>query len=97
MDSAFERRFLYKIEFEKPTVEVKSAIWQTMLAGLSDADAEVLASMYDFSGGQIENIARKSVVNKIITGEDFTLNTLIGHCDTEVIDKCGSNRRRIGF
>lgn len=97
MDPAFERRFLYKIEFEKPTVEVKSAIWQTMLAGLSDADAAVLASKYDFSGGQIENIARKSFVSKIITGEDFTLNSLIGHCDTEAMDKYGSNRRKIGF
>jgi hypothetical protein len=97
MDPAFERRFLYKIEFEKPTVEVKSAIWQTMLAGLSDEDALVLASTYDFSGGQIENIARKSVVSKIITGEDFTLSSLIGHCDTEVMDKYGNNRRRIGF
>ena len=97
MDPAFERRFLYKIEFEKPTVEVKSAIWQTMLAGLSYEDAAVLASKYDFSGGQIENIARKSVVSKIITGEDFTLNSLIGHCDTEAMDKYGSNRRRIGF
>lgn len=97
MDPAFERRFLYKIEFEKPTVAVKSAIWQTMLTGLSDEDASILASRYDFSGGQIENIARKSVVSKIITGEDFTLNTLIGHCDTEVLDKYGNNRRKIGF
>ena len=97
MDKAFERRFLYKIEFEKPTVKVKSAIWQTMLAGLSDEDALALASKYDFSGGQIENIARKSVVSKIITGEDFTLNTLMGHCDTEVLGKYGDNRKRIGF
>ena len=97
MDPAFERRFLYKIEFEKPTIEVKSAIWQTMLAGLSAEDAFVLASKYDFSGGQIENIARKSVVSKIITGEDFTLNTLIGHCNTEIMDKYGTTRRRIGF
>ena len=97
MDPAFERRFLYKIEFEKPTIEVKSAIWQTMLAGLSAEDAFVLASKYDFSGGQIENIARKSVVSKIITGEDFTLNTLIGHCNTEIVDKYGTTRRRIGF
>lgn len=96
MDPAFERRFLYKIEFEKPTVEVKSAIWKTMIAGLSDEDAAVLASKYDFSGGQIENIARKSVVSRIITGEDFTLNSLIGHCDTELL---GGNKRgnRIGF
>ena len=68
-----------------------------MLAGLSDADAAALASKYDFSGGQIENIARKNVVSKIITGEDFSLNSLIGHCDTEVIDKYGSNQKRIGF
>jgi SpoVK/Ycf46/Vps4 family AAA+-type ATPase len=97
MDPAFERRFLYKIEFEKPTIEVKSAIWKSMIPGLSEEDAITLASRYDFSGGQIENIARKSVVSKIITGEDFTLNTLIGHCDTEAIDKYGSNRKRIGF
>ena len=97
MDPAFERRFLYKIEFEKPTIAVKSAIWQTMLAGLSDADAAVLASKYDFSGGQIENIARKSVVSKIITGEDFTLNSLIGHCDTEMLGSSNKTRNRIGY
>ena len=97
MDPAFERRFLYKIEFEKPTIEVKSAIWKSMIPGLSEEDAITLASRYDFSGGQIENIARKSVVGKIITGEDLTLNTLIEHCDTEAMDKYGSNRRRIGF
>lgn len=97
MDPAFERRFLYKIEFEKPTVAVKSAIWQSMLTGLSEEDASVLASKYDFSGGQIENVARKSVVSKIITGEDFTLNTLIEYCDTEVLGKYGNNRKKIGF
>ena len=96
MDSAFERRFLYKIEFEKPSVQVKSAIWQTMLAGVSDEDAAVLASKYDFSGGQIENIARKSVVDKILTGEDLSLDTLCTHCDSELMDG-NKNRRQIGF
>ena len=95
MDSAFERRFLYKVEFEKPAIEVKSSIWQSMITGLSTEDASVLASKYDFSGGQIENIARKSVVSKIISGEELSLNSLIAHCDTELIGK--SVRRRIGF
>lgn len=95
MDSAFERRFLYKIEFDKPTIEVKSAIWQSMLTDLSIEDASMLASKYDFSGGQIENIARKSVVSKIISGEDMSLSALINHCDTELI---GNNtRRRMGY
>ena len=95
MDSAFERRFLYKVEFAKPTAEVKSAIWQSMIAGLSAEDAIALASKYDFSGGQIENIARKSVVGRIISGDDISLGSLIAHCDTELIDN--SVHRRIGF
>ena len=95
MDTAFERRFLYKIEFEKPSLEAKCSIWQSMIAGLSVDDALTLASKYDFSGGQIENIARKSVVDRILTGEQLSLETLISHCDSEQLG--GNNRRRIGF
>ena len=35
LDSAFERRFLYKIEFEKPEVETRKAIWRSLIIGLS--------------------------------------------------------------
>lgn len=97
MDSAFERRFLYKIEFEKPTTEVKSAIWRTMLTGLSDEDAMVLASKYDFSGGQIENIARKHSINMVLYGEqENLLDTLMEYGAAE---KISSKRicNRIGF
>ena len=31
LDKAFERRFLYKIEFDRPNTEVKSKIWQSMM------------------------------------------------------------------
>ena len=95
MDSAFERRFLYKLEFEKPTVEVKSAIWLSMIAGLNAEDAHTLASMYDFSGGQIENIARKSIVSRILKREQMSLNTIISHCNTESISNV--SHRKIGF
>jgi hypothetical protein len=95
MDKAFERRFIYKIEFEKPSMEAKSAIWQSMIPDLSAEDATVLASKYDFSGGQIENIARKSVVDKIITGDDLSVATLMEHCNAESIES--NNRQRIGY
>lgn len=95
LDSAFERRFLYKIEFQKPTLKVKSSIWQSLISGLTADDATRLASKYDFSGGQIENVARKSVVSKILSGKDISLETLISHCDTELIDN--SALRRVGF
>lgn len=96
MDTAFERRFLYKIEFEKPTVAVKSAIWQMMIEELTDDDARQLASKYDFSGGQIENIARKSIVDKILLGTDLSLDTLYGHCDSELLGR-DSSTRKIGY
>ena len=95
MDSAFIRRFLYKIEFKQPSVNVKTNIWQSMVTGLSAEDAAALATKYDFSGGEIENIARKSVVNRIIYRKELSLNSLIAHCDTELIGK--SVHRRIGF
>ena len=59
LDKAFERRFLYKIRFDKPTVNARAEIWQTMLKGLSEEDAQTLASKFDLSGGEIENIARR--------------------------------------
>ena len=96
MDKAFERRFIYKIEFDKPSMEAKSAIWQSMIPDLSSEDASALATKYDFSGGQIENIARKSVVDKILTGEQLSFDTLCAHCDSEILDG-SQNRRRIGF
>ena len=36
LDKAFERRFIYKIEFERPTLEAKQQIWKTMIPALSD-------------------------------------------------------------
>jgi hypothetical protein len=66
-----------------------------MIPDLSAEDATVLASKYDFSGGQIENIARKSVVDKILTGDDLSVATLMEHCNAESIES--NNRQRIGY
>ncbi len=96
LDKAFERRFLYKVEFEKPSMEAKCAIWQSMIDGLNADDAMMLASKYDFSGGQIENVARKSVVDRILSGADLCVDTLCGHCDDELLDK-SAVRNKIGY
>ncbi len=96
MDSAFERRFLYKVEFEKPAREAKQSIWQSMLPSLSAADAEVLATKYDFSGGQIENIVRKQSVEEILIGRSVNISRLIEFCEEERLDKAPI-RRKIGY
>ena len=59
MDKAFERRFLYKIEFSKPEKNIRKMLWKSMMPDLNEEDALALASRFDFSDGQIENIARK--------------------------------------
>jgi SpoVK/Ycf46/Vps4 family AAA+-type ATPase len=94
IDKAFERRFIYKIEFDKPSREAKCAIWQSMIEGLTADDATALASKYDFSGGQIENVARKSVVDRILSGEELSLDALCRHCDSEHLT---STRNPIGY
>ena len=99
LDSAFDRRFLYKVEFQKPTAEEGRHIWQAMLPNLSDENARSLASKYDFSGGQIENIARKQVVNNILHGnDDLDMQLIRSACDQERLNRQNGERIRItGF
>jgi len=96
MDKAFERRFLYKIKFDKPTEEARASIWRSMIPDLSELDVHTLASKYDFSGGQIENIARHYAIDTILHGQsEDVLPMLIRHCDNERLDeKCST---KIGF
>lgn len=96
LDKAFERRFLYKIRFDKPTVNARIEIWEAMLKGLSNEDAQILATQFDLSGGEIENIARKHSVNAILSGnENIDIEELISICQHERISH--NNRTRIGF
>ena len=96
LDKAFERRFLYKIKFDKPTVEARAHIWHSMIPELSEMDVHTLASKYDFSGGQIENIARHYAIDNILHGQsEDVLSMLICHCDNERLDE--KDKRKIGF
>ena len=96
IDRAFERRFIYKIEFGVPSLDAKRSIWLSMIPSLGDEDASTLASAYNFSGGQIENIARKHTVEQILSGEEPTFATLRALCDVECLNDT-SPRRAIGF
>ena len=96
MDKAFERRFLYKIKFDKPTEEARASIWHSMIPDLSELNVHTLASKYDFSGGQIENIARHYAIDTILHGQaEDVLPMLIRHCDNERLDE--TNVKKIGF
>ena len=96
LDKAFERRFLYKIKFEKPNVEARALIWQSMIPELSEMEVHTLASKYEFSGGQIENIARHYVIDNILHDtKGDVLAMLTSHCDNERLDD--NKPHKIGF
>ena len=95
-DKAFERRFLYKVRFEQPSIEAKTFIWKSQLNDLEETDAVTLAQSYDFSGGQIENVARKVFVEKMLFSKEIGITRLVELCEEEKLDK-DCSRRAIGF
>ena len=97
LDSAFARRFLFKIQFRQPTAEAKQSIWKDKLSWLSDEDCRQLATRHDFSGGEIDNIVRKVVMEEVLHGTRPTLPEIEELCRHEKIGEgrsCGIGYRR---
>ena len=97
LDKAFERRFIYKIEFERPTLEAKQQIWKAMIPSLSDTFAHSLAKEFDLSGGQIENVARKRTVELILSGEEPSEEKIREYCIGEIVNPNQDKKAKIGF
>ena len=93
LDLAFERRFVYKIRFEKPTLEVKQKIWQNKLPWLNDDEGLQLAQDFDFSGGEIDNVVRKTTINEVIFGNNTQFSDLEKLC----LEERMATRPNIGF
>lgn len=95
IDKAFDRRFLFKVEFDKPGIEIKKQIWHSMMPELPEDACQSLANEFDFFGGQIENIARKSKIEYILSGREISLEVVRGFCHQEYLNR--SARPRMGF
>ncbi len=95
LDEAFERRFLYKIKFERPTAEIKEKIWKSKLNWLDKSTAEKLASRYALSGGEIDNIVRKATMQEVLTGRHSSVKEIESWCQKEKLTKAGDVQ--IGF
>lgn len=99
MDPAFERRFLYKIQFERPDASVRANLWQVMIPELNTEECQALGEKFDFSGGQIENVARKYAINTILNDiePNNRLSELITLCREECLNDMTSPRAHVGF
>jgi SpoVK/Ycf46/Vps4 family AAA+-type ATPase len=96
LDKAFDRRFLFKIKFQKPNPAARASIWMSKLEKLNESDALQLAERFDLTGGQIDNIIRKVEIENLINDETITLEKLAEFCEQEIILQSRSGSR-IGF
>lgn len=83
LDTAFERRFLFKIKFDKPSIEIKSKIWESKLPWLKNDCITKLATDFSFSGGEIDNIARKTIIHEVLTGIKPDTHDIYSFCQEE--------------
>ncbi len=96
-DKAFDRRFLYKVEFAKPGIMQRRSILEKKLPHLGSDICNEIATTYDLSGGQIENIARKSEIHFIMHGTAPDKEKIIQYCREELAVNSLPERRSIGF
>lgn len=77
IDSAFSRRFNYKIEFKKPNLDERVMLWEKLLPKnapfAKDFDCKILAN-FALSGGQIALVI-KNTAYKIATQKNPLFNT----------------------
>ena len=94
-DDAFSRRFLFKVQFEKPGPEEKKGMWKDTLSWLGEDDALWLAQRYDLSGGEIDNVVRKAEMEEVLRGNCPELKTLSEWCSEERFTRAESPK--IGY
>lgn len=80
-----------------PEVSVKQLLWSSMLQGITKKEAYQLAVNYNFSGGQIENIARQRAIDFILSGKQVSLEDIEKYCKAEMMDGNNNTRSVIGF
>jgi len=97
LDAAFERRFLFKIRFESPSIEVKSKIWLNKLNGVEENFAMQLAKDFSFSGGEIDNIIRKVIMKEVLTGIHPDTSEVYQFCNSEKLLSKKKGNFKVGY
>src|SRR5690554_3774591 len=97
LDTAFERRFLFKVEFNNPDSNVRRSIWLQHFPQLKSENISALVENHKLSGGQIENIVRKVKLDNILNGGEVKVEELIQLCKHEFLNSPKSEAQKIGF
>ncbi len=95
LDSAFERRFLYKIHFPAPGNSIMAKLWKQHIPSLSKQDAEKIAKNFRFTPGEMLNVARKAALRKMLKPGISLVDTVLQLCTEEKWDS--HTKMKLGF
>jgi len=95
-DPAFERRFLYKIVFDKPDQKARMMILNDKIPELNEEERQFIVNNYNLTGAQIENISQKLEIKKVIK-DKVSFDEIKNFCKGET-DNCFTQiEKHIGF
>jgi hypothetical protein len=95
IDTAFARRFLYKVEFSKPDTKTRSALIKLKLGRyLTDSDCMQLASKYEMTGGTLDNVVTKIIAQQCLRSATPTVDEIETYIRQ---DDMGDKRPAVGF
>jgi len=97
LDLAFDRRFLYKVEFQKPNTKVRSQILKKAFEQLNEVEIVTIANKYELTGGQIMNIRKKLLVKQLLLNIEVSKTTIEQLCVEELSLRANEYTRAIGF
>jgi SpoVK/Ycf46/Vps4 family AAA+-type ATPase len=96
IDSAFDRRLLYKLKFDLPNKDTRYRILLNQFPSVDQKVLKEISASYELSGGQIQNIKRKQLADQIIFGNENTeTESLISHIHMEIGFR--NKKNQIGF
>ncbi len=95
LDAAFERRFLFKIKFEKTDLDTQSRVWNLYFPQLDGLQCLQLAKEFSLSPGQISNVQRKQVIEHILYPEKGLFEAIMEIAPFEKLDN--NKGGKVGF
>jgi hypothetical protein len=98
LDKAFDRRFLYKIKFDKPGTQTLLQIWKSKFPEIKTGVLKNICAKINLTGGQIENIRKKIAVDSLLD-EKLKINEayLMQLAQQELMLEKKTERNTIGF
>ena len=81
IDTAFKRRLTFRVRFEKPDAEARTALWEKMFPASAEVASDVnfaeIGKQYEVTGGNIRNAAIRAAFLATAEGHAIDQNTII--------------------